>query len=76
LERKKDEIDFLRENADEFLDLKDTLKAHERLMLSYNLLKYYLVLLKNFKEGLNKNDLNQLYPGLKWGEFMATKQFK
>jgi hypothetical protein len=39
LERKKDEIDFLRENADEFLDLKDTLKAHERLMLSYNLEK-------------------------------------
>jgi hypothetical protein len=45
-------------------------------MLSYNLLKYYLVLLKNFKEGLNKTDLNQAYPGLKWGEYQASKQFK
>ena len=66
LERKKDEIDFLRETADEFLDLRDILKPHERLMLSYNLTKYYLVLLRNFKEGLNKNELNARYPGLKW----------
>lgn len=55
LERKKDEIDFLRENADEFLDLRDILKPHERLMLSYNLTKYYLILLRNFKDSLNKN---------------------
>ena len=66
LERKKDEIDFLRDTADEFLDLRDILKPHERLMLSYNLTKYYLVLLRNFKEGLNKNELNARYPGLKW----------
>jgi serine/threonine protein kinase len=76
LERKKDEIDFLRDNADEFLDLRDILKPHERLMLSYNLLKYYIVLLRAFRDGLNKNDLTQRYPGLKWQEVLTTKQFK
>lgn len=45
-------------------------------MLSYNLLKYYIVLLRSFKDGLNKNDLSQRHPGLKWGEVLATKQFK
>lgn len=45
-------------------------------MLSYNLTKYYLVLLRNFKEGLNKNELNARYPGLKWNEVINTKQFK
>lgn len=45
-------------------------------MLSYNLTKYYLVLLKSFKDSLNKNDLNQRYPNLKWNEVLNTKQFK
>ncbi len=45
-------------------------------MLSYNLTKYYLILLKTFKDGLNKNELNQQYPGLKWNEVLSSKQFK
>lgn len=45
-------------------------------MLSYNLLKYYIVLLRTFRDGLNKNDLIQRYPGLKWQEVLTTKQFK
>jgi hypothetical protein len=45
-------------------------------MISYNLTKYYLVLLRSFKDGLNKNELNQRYPGLKWNEVLNTKQFK
>jgi hypothetical protein len=76
LERKKNEIDFLRENAEEFLDLRVILKPHERLMLSYNLLKYYIVLLRGFRDSLNENDLAQRYPGLKWAEVLGTKQFK
>jgi hypothetical protein len=76
LELKKDEIDFLRENSEEFMDLRDILKPHERLMLSYNLLKYYIVLLRAFRDSLNKNELSQRYPGLKWQEFLTSKQFK
>lgn len=45
-------------------------------MLSYNLLKYYIVLLRGFRDSLNKNDLAQRYPGLKWTEVLSTKQFK
>ena len=45
-------------------------------MLSYNLMKYYLILLKEFKEGLNKESLNDRYPGKKWVEYLGTKQFK
>ena len=43
-------------------------------MLSYNLLKYYLVLLKNFKTIINSaNSLNEKYPNNKWNEFLTTK---
>jgi hypothetical protein len=56
--------------------LRDILKPHERLMLSYNLLKYYIVLLRSFRDSLNKNELIQRYPGLKWNEVLTTKQFK
>jgi hypothetical protein len=46
-------------------------------MLAYNLLKYYIILLKNFKNSLlNKNELNALYPNLKWADFLVTKEFK
>lgn len=45
-------------------------------MLSYNLLKYHIVLLRSFRDGLNKNDLAQRYPGLKWAEVVNTKLFK
>ena len=36
-------------------------------MLSYNTLKYYIVLLKKFKAHLNSNALSQLYPNMRWG---------
>jgi hypothetical protein len=56
----------LRDNAEEFLEQREILKPEERLMLTYNLLKYYLVLLKGLKESLNVNQLDKLHPGLKW----------
>lgn len=76
LERRKDEIDFLRDNSEEFLEVGEILDTRSKLMLSYNLMKYYLVLLREFKEGLNKDFLPQRYPGKKWVEYLATKQFK
>lgn len=66
LERKKDEIDFLRDNAEEFMDCGNILKIHEKLMLSYNIMKYYVILLRKFKSTLNPNSLNTLYPNHKW----------
>lgn len=52
------------------------LKAHEKLMLSYNVLKYYIVLLRNFKASLNANSLNNLHPGLKWADYIKTDEFR
>jgi serine/threonine protein kinase len=76
IERKKDEIDFLKENSEVFIACNEFLKPHERLMLSYNTLKYYIVLLRKFKEMLNKNALNQQYPNRKWNEYVNTQEFK
>jgi hypothetical protein len=45
-------------------------------MLSYNTLKYYIVLLSKLKKNLNKNSLSQLYPGLSWAEYASTAEFK
>lgn len=45
-------------------------------MLSYNILKYYVILLRKFKSGLNPNSLNSLYPHLKWSDYSKTKEFK
>ena len=42
-------------------------------MLGYNIQKYYIILLRKFKAGLNKNWLNDHYPGLKWNEYTTTK---
>ena len=52
------------------------MKPHEKLMLSYNTLKYYIVLLRKFKSILNKNSLNQIYPNMKWNQYVATQEFK
>jgi hypothetical protein len=71
-ERKKAELDFLKENSEVFIACKDFLKPHERLMISYNAFKYYIVLLRKFKEMLNKDDLNKQYPNKKWNEYVST----
>jgi hypothetical protein len=42
-------------------------------MLSFNLLKYYIVLLRKFQAGLNKNSLNERFPNMKWNEYVSTK---
>ena len=46
-------------------------------MLSYNLLKYYLVLINGYKATIGSvAGLNEKYPNLKWNEFATTKEFR
>ncbi len=73
LERKKDQIDFLKENIDLFYDCGKILKNEEKLMLTFNLLKYYIILLTKFRDSLDSTSLNKLYPNLRWNEFVLTK---
>jgi hypothetical protein len=58
VERKKDEVDFLRDNSEIFDSCVGYLKPHERVMLAYNVLKYYIVLLRKFKKTLNEETLS------------------
>lgn len=77
LERKKDEVDFLRDNSEVFFEeCGEFFKPHEKLMLTYNTLKYYIVLLSKFKKHLNKQSLTQLYPNMRWQEYIGTADFK
>ena len=67
----------MRDNSEVFADeCGEFFKTHEKLMLSYNTLKYYIVLLRKFKNNLNSNTLNQLYPNMRWNEYSGTKEFK
>lgn len=43
--------------------------------LTYNLLKYYLILMRRFKEKLTENELNEKYPGLQWNHFVKNQLF-
>ena len=52
------------------------MKPRDRLMLSYNLMKYYVVLLRKFKKMLNKDSLNERFPHMRWTEYVGTKEFK
>lgn len=45
-------------------------------MISYNLVKYYIVLLRKFKGLLNPNSLNQRFPNMKWQQYSATQEYK
>ncbi len=35
-------------------------------MISFNILKYYIILMRSFQKNLNIEALNQLYPDHKW----------
>lgn len=77
VERKKDEIDFLRDNSDIFMREASMLFPAVRLMLCYNLHKYYLILLRQFRAGLSsKHYLEDHFPGLKWGEYLDSDDFR
>jgi hypothetical protein len=40
------------------------------------LLKYYIILLREFIDSLTPVKLDKLYPNLAWGEFCKTNEFK
>ena len=52
-ERKNDEIDFLYDNYKDFSSINGVLKFIEILPLCYNLLKYYIILKRNFIKDIN-----------------------
>lgn len=45
-------------------------------MLAYNLLKYYIVLLRNFRQFMCSQALKDKHPQLNWDDFWKTKEFK
>ena len=76
LERKKDEIDFLRDNSEIFMKEASMLSPAVRLMLCYNLHKYYVVLLRQLRAGFaSQNYLEEHFAGLRWGEYLGSDDF-
>ena len=45
-------------------------------MLNYNLLKYYVILLRRFKKDLSVEALDKKYPNKRWKEYSVNPQFK
>ena len=45
-------------------------------MLNYNLLKYYVILLRRFKKDLSVEALDKKYPNKRWKEYSLNPQFK
>lgn len=41
-------------------------------MLVFNLLKYYIVLLRQFKKDINPNQLHNIEPGRKWTQYCQS----
>ena len=76
LGKRKDRIDFLRQNADLFLNCGYTLTNQQKMMLVYNLYKYYVVLLRQFHKQFDVPYLQKQYPGKDWAGYSKTKQYK
>lgn len=45
------------------------------LALTYNLIKYYVILLREFSRNLKPEILEKKYPNMKWREFIKTSEF-
>lgn len=52
-----DEIYFLNYCVEALYEARHFLDSHHRLMVSYNIKKYALILLRNYKQSLNKKAL-------------------
>lgn len=76
LGRKKDQIDFLTDMIYLVESTGDLFDSHVVLMLNYNLLKYYIVLLRRYKKALDVKLLDQNYPNKRWKEYSLNPQFK
>jgi hypothetical protein len=64
------------ENALQFYENTDYFRTEERYSLTFNLIKYYVILLREFIENLNPAKLNALYPNMAWNDFCKTNEFK
>ena len=69
-------MDFLKDNAEVFYENSDYFRTDERYSLTFNLVKYYVVLLREFIENLTPEKLSLLYPNLAWTDFCKTNEFK
>lgn len=45
------------------------------LMFAFNLIKYHIVLFKNFIGNLSAQKFGKKYPGHEWAEYFATPEF-
>ena len=45
-------------------------------MIAYNLMKFALIHLKMFKEGLSESELSKRYPDRNWKEYLESHQFR
>jgi hypothetical protein len=45
------------------------------LMFAFNLVKYHIVLFKNFIGALTAHNYHKKYPGLDWGGYFLTPEF-
>lgn len=44
--------------------------------MTFNLIKYYVILLREFIENLNPVKLNAMYANMAWNDFCKTNEFK
>jgi hypothetical protein len=67
-----EEICFPFEMADEMQEVESEICPMQFLMLKFNLIKYHIVIHRNFFNTLIAEYYLQKYPGLAWAEFFAT----
>lgn len=58
------------------IEANSVLSAAEILMLRYCLMKYYIMLLRDFSDSLRPEILEKKKPNLKWKDYCKDNQFK
>ena len=75
IELTHEKIKFLLMSEEEMIETNEIMSAEEIYTLRYNLIRYYLYLLKLFLKNLTPEFLSK-EAELKWDEFVKTKEFK
>ena len=73
---KFEKIKFLYDSEEQITEASEVLSKEEIFGLRYCLLRYYMVLLREFLKGLNAQDLSKHAEKYKWDDFIKTKQFR
>ena len=67
---------MLKQNYETFANCcGSALQEEEKLMLCYNLLKYYIILLRQLRSSLSCKSLALEYPKFQWEEFLQSSCF-